>query len=304
MNIIDQINEFLGYLQVEKKYSGHTITSYNNDLQAFASFCQKEYEVHFIGLIKHTHIRTWIVSMMSQDMQASSVNRKISALRSFYKWLMKKNRVEVNPMVKITTPKMPKRLPVVVRDVNISKLMESSIDVNDNENARYRNARDHFIIILLYSTGIRRAELVGLRLKDFDVSRKEIRVTGKGNKVRSIPLTDALLDVFKDYIEVRKSIAEPDDDTLLFSDTGKPIYARMVYNIVNRQLGAITTLTKKSPHVLRHSFATHMLDRGADLNGIKEILGHANLAATQIYTHSSIAKLKDIYAKTHPRTSK
>lgn len=242
--------------------------------------------------------------MMSQDVQASSVNRKISALRSFYKWLIKKNRVEVNPMVKIITPKMPKRLPVVVRDVNISKLMESSIDINDNENARYRNARDHFIIILLYSTGIRRAELVSLRLKDFDVSRKEIRVTGKGNKVRSIPLTDALLDVFKDYIEVRKSIAEPGDDTLLFSDSGKPIYARMVYNIVNRQLGAITTLTKKSPHVLRHSFATHMLDRGADLNGIKEILGHANLAATQIYTHSSIAKLKDIYAKTHPRTSK
>lgn len=267
-------------------------------------FCSNDYEVDQLKDINHIHIRSWVVSLVNDGITQSSVNRKISALRSFYKWLLKKEVVTINPMIKIMAPKIPKRLPVVVQDINIDRLLEKPLIIHDDDFSVYEMARDHFIIELFYMTGMRRAELISLEVKDVDVNRQEIRVTGKGNKVRIIPLTEATIQDFKSYCSKREKITETSDihtDALFLTAKGNPIYPRLVHNIVHRQLSDITTLEKRSPHVLRHSFATHLLDRGADINGIKELLGHANLAATEVYTHNSIAKLKDVYKKAHPR---
>lgn len=300
MILIKNVEQFIRYLRIEKKYSENTCISYTNDLTAFAQYCERDYEINLLSEINHLHIRSWIVNNITQGISKVSVNRKISSLRSFYKWLIKRDLVQNNPMLKISAPKMPKRLPVVIHDINIQKMVEKPLITVEGPKDNYKIARDLFIIILLYSTGIRRAELVSLKIKDFDLNRNEVRVVGKGNKMRSIPLTEMLIIHIKEYLEVRLTIEDNSNDALFLTDKGKPIYPRMVYEIVTRQLSCLTTLSKKSPHVLRHTFATHMLDRGADLNGIKEVLGHASLAATQIYTHSSIQKLKDVYNKAHP----
>jgi integrase/recombinase XerC len=292
---------FIGYLKVEKKYSVHTCISYENDITGFGQYCLKEYETDEIQRINHIQIRSWIVSLMANGLGAASANRKISAMRSFYKWMQRKEHVAINPMSKILAPKKPKKLPITVHDANINRLIEPDL-VNINDNV-YEVRRDAFIIELLYSTGIRRAELVGLLLSDFNVERQEVRVKGKGNKIRSIPLTEGILASFQKYVKERDLVNVNFSSQLLLTKDGKPIYPRLVHTIVAQKLASVTTLSKKSPHVLRHSFATHMLDRGADINAIKEILGHANLAATQVYTHSSIAKLKDAYMKAHPRSN-
>jgi len=254
-----------------------------------------------VGLIKHLHIRSWIVSLMTNNISPESVNRKISALRTLYKWLLKKGTVTNNPMLKIMAPKKSKRLPVIIQDVNMDRLLESDL-ISSSQNP-YSDARDTFIIDLLYSTGIRRAELVALKVGDINLSRTEIRVLGKGNKVRSIPMTQHLIEAYKKYITFRNNLVHIESDVLFLTEKGKKIYPRLVHTIVQRKLSSVTSLDKKSPHILRHSFATHMLDRGADLNAIKELLGHASLAATQVYTHNSISKLKEAYGKAHPRSS-
>lgn len=301
MEISKLLPVFIGYLKVEKKYSVHTCISYENDITGFGQYCLKEYETDEIQRINHIQIRSWIVSLMANGLGAASANRKISAMRSFYKWMQRKEHVAINPMSKILSPKKPKKLPITVHDANINRLIEPDlVNINDNE---YEVCRDAFIIELLYSTGIRRAELVGLLLSDFNVERQEVRVKGKGNKIRSIPLTEGILASFQKYVKERDLVNVNFSSQLLLTKDGKPIYPRLVHTIVAQKLASVTTLSKKSPHVLRHSFATHMLDRGADINAIKEILGHANLAATQVYTHSSIAKLKDAYMKAHPRSN-
>ncbi|MFN8339721.1 MAG: tyrosine-type recombinase/integrase [Saprospiraceae bacterium] len=301
MEISKLLPVFIGYLKVEKKYSVHTCISYENDITGFGQYCLKEYETDEIQRINHIQIRSWIVSLMANGLGAASANRKISAMRSFYKWMQRKEHVAINPMSKILAPKKPKKLPITVHDANINRLIEPDlVNINDNE---YEVCRDAFIIELLYSTGIRRAELVGLLLSDFNVERQEVRVKGKGNKIRSIPLTEGILASFQKYVNERDLVNVNFSSQLLLTKDGKPIYPRLVHTIVAQKLASVTTLSKKSPHVLRHSFATHMLDRGADINAIKEILGHANLAATQVYTHSSIAKLKDAYMKAHPRSN-
>lgn len=301
MEISKLLPVFIGYLKVEKKYSVHTCISYENDITGFGQYCLKEYETDEIQRINHIQIRSWIVSLMANGLGAASANRKISAMRSFYKWMQRKEHVAINPMSKILSPKKPKKLPITVHDANINRLIEPDL-VNINDNV-YEVCRDAFIIELLYSTGIRRAELVGLLLSDFNVERQEVRVKGKGNKIRSIPLTEGILASFQKYVKERDLVNVNFSSQLLLTKDGKPIYPRLVHTIVAQKLASVTTLSKKSPHVLRHSFATHMLDRGADINAIKEILGHANLAATQVYTHSSIAKLKDAYMKAHPRSN-
>ena len=301
MEISKLLPVFIGYLKVEKKYSVHTCISYENDITGFGQYCLKEYETDEIQRINHIQIRSWIVSLMANGLGAASANRKISAMRSFYKWMQRKEHVAINPMSKILAPKKPKKLPITVHDANINRLIEPDL-VNINDNV-YEVCRDAFIIELLYSTGIRRAELVGLLLSDFNVERQEVRVKGKGNKIRSIPLTEGILASFQKYVKERDLVNVNFSSQLLLTKDGKPIYPRLVHTIVAQKLASVTTLSKKSPHVLRHSFATHMLDRGADINAIKEILGHANLAATQVYTHSSIAKLKDAYMKAHPRSN-
>jgi integrase/recombinase XerC len=204
-------------------------------------------------------------------------------------------------MDKVVAPKKPKRLPITVPDAAITRMMEENIPTPDTE-VTYARARDHFIMQILYGTGIRRAELVNLNIHDIDISRNEIRVLGKGNKERAIPLTPYLLEACGIYLEYRNQQVADDIHALFLTDKGKRIYARMVYAIVHRELTLTTTLDKRSPHVMRHTFATHLLERGAPLNAIKELLGHASLAATQVYTQNSIAKLKEAYKKSHPRS--
>ena len=299
----EHVESFINYIRVEKKYSENTCISYENDLLQFFNYCQKEFETVDLNTIRHMMIRSWIVGMMSEGITSGSVNRKISTLRTFYKWLIKRGHTSNNPMLKIVAPKKTKRLPVIVQEVNMERLLEKNINM-DSELKPYTEARDHFIIQLLYNTGIRRAELVGLKMTDINLYRSEMRVLGKGKKVRSIPLTDIIKVNYQVYLMEREKIFIEDSDALFLTDKGKKIYPRLVHTIVHRQLSSITTLSKKSPHILRHSFATHMLDRGADLNAIKELLGHANLAATQVYTHNSITKLKEAYGNAHPRSKK
>lgn len=301
LKIGEAIQEFISYLKIEKKYSGNSTQAYSVDLEQFSSFLSRTFEIKEIQDINHLMIRSWIVGMMSEKMNASSVNRKISALRSFFKWMIKRGYLAYNPMQKVMAPKKAKRLPVIVNDTNIERLLEPTIQA-ENEEIGYVEVRNDFIVELLYSTGIRRAELVSLNVTDINTARSEIRVLGKGNKVRSIPMTASLVESVQRYLQWR-SKAFPDQNGALFlTDKGLRIYPKLVHNIVKNKLSGVTTLEKKSPHVLRHSFATHMLDRGAELNAIKEILGHANLAATQVYTHNSISKLKETYSKAHPRT--
>ncbi len=299
VNMQSEIISFLKYIEVEKKYSPHTVLSYQNDLNAFQNFCVSAYEIENIVEIKHLHIRSWIVRMMSEGMSASSVNRKISSCKSFYKWLMKTKKIAANPMIKIVAPKKPKRLPPSVHDKNMQSIVQPSIILDPKD--AFESVRNHLIIQLFYGTGMRRAELISLDIGSIDMIRGEIRVVGKGNKVRVIPMVESLKKEIQEYKELRKNLDHILEPNALFLTTkGKRIYEKMVYNIVHQQLSLHTTLDKKSPHVLRHSFATHMLDNGADINAIKEILGHANLGATQIYTQNSISKLKEAYKKAHP----
>jgi integrase/recombinase XerC len=295
------VGDFIQYLTVERKYSPNTTISYQNDLSQFCAYLRNGYELEIVTDIRHTHIRSWIIQMMGEQVGPVSVNRKISALRSWFKWMLKRKLVVSNPLLKITAPKKPKRLPVTVNEAIVSHLVEPTVITDESQ--AFEAIRNAFMVELFYSTGIRRAELCGLNMSDFDVSRRDLRVLGKGNKIRLIPLTDGIIASYHRYIEYRKALEViMDHEAVILTDKGRRIYPRLVHTIIHQKLSGLTTLTKKSPHVLRHTFATHMLDQGADLNAIKEILGHASLAATQIYTHNSIAKLKEAYAKSHPRS--
>lgn len=295
----DFIHSFIAYLRVEKKYSPKTCISYQNDLSQFTLFVKNQFETDDILHIRHTVVRAWIVDLMSSNFTATTVNRKISTLRSFFHWAIKKKHTTINPMLKITALKKPKRLPEVVPETNMKRLFELSLDdaVSDDP---FSVTRDRFMVELLYSTGMRRAELVSLHPEDINLARQEIRVTGKGNKVRSIPITDNLIKHYQEYMDIRNKLESIESPKLFLTNKGKAIYEKLVYTIVRTKLNEVTTLKKKSPHVLRHTFATHLLDEGADLNAIKEMLGHASLAATQVYTHNSISKLKEVYKKSHP----
>ena len=294
--------EFIEYLRVEKKYSPKTCISYQLDLGQFESYLAQEYGLQDLGSVKHQVVRSWIVHLMTEQMHASTVSRKISALRSFYRWAVKKKKISNNPMLKIAAPKKPKRLPVSIPGNNLSRLFELSlVDVTGEPD--FIRVRDSFIIELFYGTGMRRAELINLRLTDFNVHRKEVRVTGKGNKIRSIPLTDRILKNYQSYLMCRETKIVDNTDYVFLTEKGKHVYEKLIYNVVKNVLGNITTQGKKSPHVLRHTFATHLLDEGAELNSIKELLGHASLAATQVYTHNSISKLREVYKKAHPEGS-
>lgn len=292
------IKSFIQYLKFEKRYSAHTITAYSNDLQQFQDFLTKTYEGTDIKSPSHIYIRSWIASLMNDgNMTGRSINRKISSLKTFYKFLKKQGYISKNPMQKIVSPKVSKKLPVFVEERNIQKLF-SSIEFSDD----FDGARARLILAILYSTGMRLSELINLRVRDIQLYDLTIKVLGKGNKERIIPIDFGLADEIRHYLKFRNDLL-PDnrEDYILLTDKGKKLYAKFVYNLVNRYLGIITTVDKKSPHTLRHTFATHLLNNGAELNAIKELLGHANLSATQVYTHNTIEKLKDIYKQAHPK---
>jgi integrase/recombinase XerC len=293
---MQHVSEFRGYLQHEKRYSTHTVQAYQRDLEQFFLYLQTNYETVSIGLISHIHVRSWLASLRENELEARSINRKISSLKTYFKYLLKKGLVASSPMAKIISPKNTKRLPVFVNETNMENLLERIEFPSD-----FVGQTDRLIIEILYQTGMRRAELLQLNLSQFDAYNRSLKVLGKGNKERIIPISPELVALIKYYIELRKTIEHTEHETLLVLKNGKPLYPKYVHATVTRYLGLATTLDKKSPHVLRHTFATHLLNEGADLNAVKELLGHANLTATQIYTHNTIAKLKEVYTKAHPQ---
>lgn len=290
------IDRFLQYIRFEKRFSPHTILAYQSDLEQFFKYLLDTYEVTDTTEINHSMIRSWMVSMMELKISTRSINRKITTLKTYYKFLLRNKVVTVNPMMKIQSPKTSKRLPVFV-DQNKMDVLFDQIDFGEG----YEAIRDRLMMELFYATGMRLTELVNLKESDLDLGNCQVKVVGKRNKERIIPFTNRLRNLIDEYMIKRNEISSKDINLLFITIKGKPIYQKLVYRIVTQRLGEVTTMDKKSPHVLRHTFATHMLNHGADINSIKEILGHANLSATQVYTHNTIEKLKKVYKQAHPR---
>ena len=285
------------YLKFEKRYSPHTIRSYLTDLEQLSVFLSDNLMPDDPAEITSHHLRSWIVSMMENGITPVSVHRKISCVRVFFRWLRKDGIVKNDPLEKVALPKQKKTLPVFVREEALENLLD-----NNNFGDDFKGIRNRTIIEMLYFTGMRRAELTGLKISDIDFSGSTLKVTGKRNKQRIIPLTGPFIKRVEDYLQRRNEIQGNDDERWLFiTEKGNKLYDKSVYNLVKAYLSMVTTIEKKSPHILRHTFATHMLNRGADLNAIKEFLGHANLSATQVYTHNTFEKLKKIYRQAHPR---
>lgn len=291
------IHSFIQYLQFEKRYSAHTITAYGNDLKQFSSFLHTTFEISDLSAVRHTQIRSWLVSLMESGTGSRSINRKISTLKTYYKFLLRTGKVKKDPMRKVQSPKISTRLPVFVEEKNISEFLKGFDFGNELEGIRNR-----LIIELFYSTGMRLSELVNLKNDSVHFQNSTIKVLGKGNKERLIPFHREVMVLLKEYMAERdKKYPSLPHSYLFVTDKGDRVYPRLVYRIINHYLQIFTTVDKKSPHVLRHTFATHLLNHGAEINAIKELLGHANLSATQIYTHNTIEKLKNIYKQAHPK---
>ena len=282
--------KFLHYLKHEKRYSVHTLLSYSTDLKQFTNFLSSEFSVKSIRKVNFQLVRSWIAKLLNENISARSVNRKITTLKTYFRFLIREDIINQSPMQKIISPKTSKRLPVFVEQVKMEQLL-NEIDFG----VGFLAQRDRLILELFYFTGIRLSELINLKNKDINYSDSTILVLGKRKKERLIPLTSDILSKIKKLNSSNKS------KYLFTTDKGKQISTKQVYRLVNKYLSMVTTLGKKSPHILRHTFATHMLNNGADINAIKELLGHANLSATQIYTHNTIEKLKTVYKQAHPR---
>ena len=292
------ISEFLNYIEFERRYSAHTLSSYTKDLEQFAVFLRETYQIEKAEEIDFVFIRSWIALLMEEGNSPRTVNRKISTLKSYFRYLLKMGKISHNPSLKITGPKMRKKLPVFIEE----KSMDLFVTEFGNPKT-FEESRDRLVVEMFYATGIRRAELIGLKVSDVDLEGRLIKVLGKRNKERLVPLHNSLIPLIDSYLSYKqKAIDSPLQEAYFFlTIKGKKMYPKLVYRIVNNYLSRVSTQKKKSPHVLRHTFATHMLNHGADLNAVKELLGHANLAATQIYTHNTIEKLKDIYKLAHPK---
>lgn len=292
-----EIQSFIDYLKFEKRYSHHTITSYQTDLFDFLNYLEQLFGKTAIKKIDHSSVRSWLASLKENKFTAKSINRKISSLRSFFKYLLKTGVIESTPMINVVSPKISKRLPVFVKEEDTRKLVETLNTVTEN----WKTLNGKMLITLFYATGMRLSELINLRDKHFDSSRSQIKVLGKGNKERIIPINSEVIRIIRDYQKQKDKYFEKTEDTLLVTEKGKRMYPKYGYLLVKKYLCEVSTLDKKSPHVLRHTFATHLMNNGADLNAVKELLGHSSLAATQVYTHNTIEKLKDIHKKAHPR---
>ncbi len=288
---------FFDFLQFQKRYSKNTVISYKNDLTSFFAFLQIKYPETAISDIKTVYVRTWMAEMKDNKMTARSLNRKISSLRSFFKFLLKNRIVKSNPVAGITSPRMPKRLPQFVAENDTVNLFTTVAFSNG-----FKGLTERLLLQVLYFTGIRKAELIAIKESDFDKINAQIKVLGKGGKERLMPVNNLLINDLMFYSAEKKRLGLCNENNNLFvSQKGAPLDPKQVYNIVKKYLSQITTIEKKSPHILRHTFATHLMNNGAELNAVKELLGHASLAATQIYTHNTIEKLKDVYKKAHPK---
>lgn len=289
--------DFLNFLRFEKRYSQHTVISYETDLQQFAGFLERVYGFAGLEKAQSMHIRSWMADMKGEGQSSRTIVRKLSSLRSFYKYLLKTGKIKIVPTTEISAPKVRKRLPVFVKENEMSDLVQAL--ASSSEDWKGWNAR--MLITLFYATGMRVSELIQLKEKQVDLSRMLIKVLGKGNKERVIPIHPDIREMVESYSAEKRKRWAALPETLLVTESGKKLYPKYAYLLVKQYLGEASTLEKKSPHVLRHSFATHLLDHGADLNAVKELLGHASLAATQVYTHNTIEKLKEAHKKAHPR---
>ena len=285
-------NKFYDYLLLEKNYSQHTVTAYINDIGFFESFLSNEFEDDNLLLINYNQIRSWIVSLSDDGISNASINRKVSSLKSFYKFLLKTKQIDTSPLLKHKALKAPKKIQIPFSEKEVDMVL-NQIKYKEG----FEGVRDKLIVDLFYTTGIRRIELINLKIQNVDLSNKTIKVIGKRNKERMIPIPKLIEVLITNYL----SACPFTHENLLLTDKGEILYPVFVQRLVKKQLSRISTLEKLSPHILRHTYATHLLNRGADLNAIKELLGHANLAATQVYTHNSMEKIKEIYSQAHPK---
>lgn len=288
--------EFLSYIRDEKRYSKHTVLAYGKDIDQFHDFLDRKLVNFVISDIDHKVVREWIVLLMSVGVTPTTVRRKISTLKSYFKFLIREGITSNNPVELVTLPKVGKKLPTFISETKMEDIKDCDLFPND-----FEGLRDKLIIELFYQTGIRRAELVELKLRDIDFPRMQLLINGKGNKQRYIPIEFGLRKLFEDYLCRRKEEINPDCEFVFVTQKGSQVYDKLVYRVVKKYLSYVTTVIKKSPHVLRHTFATHLLNNGAELNSIKELLGHASLAATQVYTHTSFEELIKVFKQAHPR---
>jgi integrase/recombinase XerC len=300
------VSDFLKYIQYEKRYSPHTLTSYQSDLEQFSTYLQKEYQISNPQEASYSIIRSWIVQLAENKISPKSINRKIVSLRSYFKFLMRQGIITKDPTVKIKGPKVKKPLPVFVEEDKIVSLLdtikESEEDTIGFEN-NFEGKRDRLILELLYGTGMRRAELIEIKTSAVNFYEGTLKVLGKGNKERIIPMNQTLIERIKEFETLKKKeFSGNSSEYLIVTNLGKKTSPMFVHKTVRKYLDSITTVEKRSPHVLRHSFATHLLNKGADLNAIKDLLGHSSLAATQVYTHNSLDKLKAIFNQAHPKS--
>lgn len=294
------VPEFITYLALEKNYSSHTVGAYKNDLGEFTDFCLAEYGLTEIDTVDYNIIRNWIVRLVNRKLTNRTVNRKVASLKAYYKFLLSIDRITVNPLGKHKALKASKKI-----EVPFSEREMELVDKQEYFENTFEGIRDHLLIDLLYTTGIRRAELINLKIRDVHLDSRSIKVLGKRNKERILPLLEGTASLFARYFEARKALGTALDDTYVFlTASGNKIYETLVYRIINGYFSKVSSKTKKSPHILRHTFATHLLNKGADLNSVKELLGHSSLASTQVYTHNSIAELKKVHAAAHPRSKK
>lgn len=292
------LEAFVLYLELEKNYSAHTVRAYTSDIDEFTVYCLENHQLEEIQNVNYPLIRNWIVLLVGQGVSNRSINRKVSSLKSYYRFLLKTGDIQQNPLAKHKALKAEKKIQVPFSEHEMAQVLNAIEYTPD-----FVGLRDKMIIELLYTTGIRRAELINLKMKDIDFSGKTIKVLGKRNKERILPVIPSLMDTMESYLKARGLISEVvDNDYFLLTNNGHKIYETLVYRVINKYLSMVSPKVKKSPHMLRHTFATHLLNQGADLNAVKELLGHSSLASTQVYTHSSIAKLKEVHATTHPRS--
>ncbi|MEQ6123310.1 tyrosine-type recombinase/integrase [Pseudotenacibaculum sp. MALMAid0570] len=295
---MNQIEAFLDYLSLERKYSRHTITAYKNDLNSFKDFCSIHYNQEAIGKVNYSQVRSWIVDLVDSNVSNRSINRKISSLKSFYKFLQKTKQITKNPLANHKALKMSKEIqvPFSVKEVDAAI---SEIQAEDT----FEAIRNKLIVEMFYSTGMRRIELINLKLNSIDFSSKLVKVLGKRNKERLVPLLSTTGKSLEKYLKKREELL-PKNDYLFITSKGNKIYETLVYRVINNYFSNVSSKVKKSPHILRHSFATHLLNEGADLNSVKELLGHSSLASTQVYTHNSLEQIKKVYNQAHPRSDK
>ena len=290
------LKAFKDYLLLEKKYSVHTVLAYSRDIEVFQKFLKSQFGIKDLKKTSYVNIRNWITVLVDEGLSNRSINRKISSIKAYFKFLIKVQDLELSPLSKHRSLKVRKKIQIPFSEDEIESVLSFDYEIN------FITIRNKLIIELLYSTGIRRSELINLKLHDIDLNQSQIKVLGKRNRERYVPLLKNVQDTIALYLSLRKKLNSiVNNEYFILTNKGKKIYSNLVYRVVNNYFENVSSKVKRSPHILRHSFATHLLNNGADLNSVKELLGHSSLASTQIYTHNNISELKKIYNKSHPR---